>query len=323
MTINGLPEFLRGLGVPKVGRSSQKDSTSPFKLETLRGKRIAIEASGLIHKQNWAAILAVSRQFPFIWLNQAWTMPANDEVLSMFKVMFRSMIKRIQGTGVIPIIVLEGKSPEAKEGTRKKRSEARADALRDAEESRRVPNLLAFQAQLPKAYPPGKAHVIIVRDLAMEMGIETYEAAYEAEGACAALVKHGLCDVALIDDYDIFMYGCKAVIRNMWRNKDGEIEVEGYALRDLLIAMDFQDPNIQDVDSNALARFRLLCALSGNDYSHNIPGLGINRIYDIILKNRIQTYDEACRIEPRFKEIPYAKIVDTIEANAAYSSLSK
>ncbi len=321
MTINGLSEFLRSLGVPKVGRASTRDTEhTPLRLELLKGKRIAIEIPGIIHKQNWAAIHIVSRQFPFIWLNGHWTMPPDEEVLSMFKVTMRAMIRKIQDTGVIPIFVLEGKSPDAKEGTRKKRNEARDEGLKAVDELQRVQNLIAFQKELPKAYPPDRRYSSVAKELLMEMGMQVYEASFEAEGVCAALVKQGICDMALIDDHDIFMYGCKAVIRNLWSNA-GTLEVEGYALRDILIAMGFQDPDVEGEDAKAIERFKLLCILAGSDYASNVHGIGIHTVHKTLLEHGIQTYEEACIVEPRWSTIPYAKIMATIDANASYSLL--
>lgn len=319
MTITGLSEFIRSLGVPKVGRSSTRDNDiAPLRLEMLRGKKVAIEVPGMIYKQNRAAIYAASRNFPFIFMDGIWTIPPESEILRMFKVMFRSMVRKISSTGIIPYFIFEGRSPEAKKGTREKRNASKDEALRSLEELRRVNNLIALQKELYKAYPPDGPHMEIAKEVVLEMGLQVVEASYEAEGVCASLVQKDICDLALIDDYDIFMYGCKAVIRNLWTN-DKTLEVEGYALRDILIATQFQDPKVDGIDDEALERFRLLCILSGSDYAPNVYNMGIHRVYNLLTKNGLKSYDDVCRIDPRYKEIPYTKIIDTMHNNMLYT----
>jgi hypothetical protein len=52
-----------------------------------------------------------------------------------------------------------------------------------------------------------------------ELEIITLRGYHEGEGVCAQLVMdlddpyH--CECAITDDYDIFMYGCPAVLRNL------------------------------------------------------------------------------------------------------------
>lgn len=353
MTIKRLPEYLRSEGVPKMGRRKDEEEV-PLYLNQLRGKRICIDTAGLIYRQNWAAVKHVIKNYTFVYVQNKdqygnplpggyWTRPSDDEIHTMFRVYFNSFVRRIIDSGIIPVFVIEGKAPDMKEATVQERIEfknnleSKADALKGSLE------LSDFKKKLTYAYPPTAKHVEIVLDILKEKGVTTIRAKHEAEGVCAYLVnteyivdENGVkrkfplhCDATLIDDYDIFMYGCRAVIRNL-RSVDpskGYFEVEGYAFDDILYTLGFLPvdengnhiPVSREDKTLAEERFRLMCILSGSDYSKNIPGLGPGKICKMIKKHNIKTYEDACKIEPRFTTIPYAKIIETLERNKEFT----
>lgn len=357
MTIKGLAEFLKNKKVPKEGRTytpkkgirenSQGDMSTPLYLKQLAGKRVAIETAGIIYRQNWAAIKNVLSNYPFILRETGWTKPADHEILSAFKRFFKSHAKRILDSGIIPIFIVEGKSPDMKGITAQKRAETRTSLAEKSDAYKMDIDLETFKKKLNYVYPPGPNHVQAVIDVLQEMGVSVIRAKHESEGVCAFLVnsppEHPLhCDCALTDDYDIFMYGCRAVIRNLrssnvqytpdsipgiGNNKNRNLEVEGYAFRDILYFLGFlpvdEDGKYMIVspeeEQTAEERFRLMCILCGNDYSTNIRNLGPAKICTMIKKYDIKTYDDACKVEPRFTDIPYNKIMETIENNKDYS----
>lgn len=343
MTIKGLAEFLKNRKVPKEGRDIKvKDPKGggippPLYLRQLRGKRVAIETAGIIYRQNWAATKNVIDGYPFMLRETGWTRPADHEILMTFKKYFRSTVRRIIASGIIPIFIVEGKAPDMKEGTVQKRAETRTSLMDKPNAHVMDVDLNAFKKKLMYAYPPGPLHTQAVIDILQEVDATTVRAKYEGEGVCAFLVnsppEHPLhCDCALTDDYDIFMYGCKLVIRNL-RSVGPEVgffEVEGYAFRDILFFLGFLPVDDEgkyitvssEDEKKAEDQFRLMCILCGNDYTNNVRNLGPAKICAMIKKHNIHTYEDACKVEPRFEEIPYYKIMETIDNNREYTILN-
>lgn len=349
MTIKRLAEYLRDQNVPKIGRRNEEDEEVPLYLNQLRGKKVAIETAGVVYRQNWAAVKHVMKHHTFIFVNNPngiggyWSRPADEEVHTMFKVYFRSFVKRIIESGVIPVFVIEGKAPDMKGATIAKRVETKNDLESKADALKGNMDLGEFKKKLGYAYNPGAKHCEIVLEVLKEKGVTTVRARHEAEGVCAYLVNTEFvvdengnkrpfpyhCDVACTDDYDIFMYGCRAVIRNL-RSAEaskGHFEAEGYAFEDILYTLGFLPvdsegnhiPVSQQDRDRAEGQFRLMCILCGSDYSDNIRGLGPAKICAMIKKHKIYTYEDACKVEPKFSAIPYDKIIETIEKNKEFA----
>lgn len=342
MTIKRLAEYLRDQGVPKIGRRSSSDSDHPLYMSSLRGKRVAIEVSGIIYKQNWAAVRHVVNNHPFVCLPTAtggsqWSKPSDDELLYTFKMYFASFVRRIIDSGIIPVFVLEGKSPDMKGTTVQRRSDTRSDQETKANNLRDSMDLEEYRKRLLYSYPPSYKHVDIVLDILKDKGVTVIRSRYEAEGVCAYLVNtHSVldangkecvfphrCDTALCDDYDILgLYGCRTVIRNL-RSTDkshGYFEAEGYTIDDILCTIGFLQQPYSDADREiACKRFQLMCILCGSDYSDNIRGLGPSKICTMMKKHNIITYEDACLVDSRFKAVPYHDIVKTINDNMEFS----
>lgn len=325
MTIKGLSTYLSGKDIPKVGRKNSNDESIPLYLNQLKGKKIAIETACFIYKQNWAAVKHVIDNYPFSLIRENdreyWSRPSNDEVYIIFKAYFRSFIKRLCNTGIIPVFVIEGKSPEMKGITIQKRLGDKKEQSNKIDILKYSKDLYEFKKNLPYAYPPSYKHSEIVIDILKEMNLPTVQAKHEGEGVCAYLVNEETsslhCDAALTDDYDIFMYGCRVVIRNLRsisHDRDN-FEIEGYAFQDILSTLELSQSHGED-------QFRLLCILSGSDYSDNVYGFGPGKICTLIKKYNITSYDDICKINERFLSIPYRDIIDTIEKNKEYTVIT-
>lgn len=318
MTIKGIGDFFKNRGVPHDGRSSDKDPNEPMLLSSLAPLSVAIEMSGIVHKQNMGAVRAVVNSYPFAYNDMSgWSYPSVNEILDMFKRFLKACVKRIVSTGIRPVFVLEGLSPDAKGATAEGRSNERGMMESKPEGLRHRNNLSILKSSLYGAYPPRAGHRVAAKDVLDEMGIEYVMAKYEAEGVCAALVKEGRCQVALIDDYDIFMYGCTMVARNMMTTRNKDIEVMGIALKDILTTIGFLQDGEEDM-TKAAERFSLMCMMCGTDYAENIPQMGPSRIHDLFIKHNIHTYEALCLVDDRFCNMPYECIKDTLRKNMEY-----
>lgn len=330
MTIKNLPEFLRERSIPKLGRDGKNDTSPPFYLNQLKGVRVAIETAGMIYKQNYAAVNSVVERHSYVYVDGVgWSSPSIDEVHTMFKVFFRNTVKNLLATGIRPVFVLEGRSPQLKKNTAKKRADQRATNESKLDAEQKNLNLDAFKSRLRNSYPPNHVQVNISIEVLTELNVPTIRAKHEAEGVCAFLVNtpddHPLhCHCALSDDYDIFMYGCKAVIRGLHKAdpKVGGFEVTGIAYVDILLGLGLlvpaSDVHTDEEFTAAHEKFRLFCILCGTDYSDNVYGFGPAKVLKLITEKNLDTYEKVCAFDERFKAIPYEAILKTMEENLEY-----
>lgn len=346
MTVEGLSEFFKKRAIPMAGRrlKDNASSTQPLLLSFLKGKKVCIEVQGIVHKQTYAAVQRITHSFPYIYVdNMGWAHPPESDVLDMFKIYFRSFAQKILKSGIVPIFILEGKTPPMKMDTVAARRKALEDRKKEFESMKKKTmrsisaiSLNEFKKASECIYAPGSSHVAIVKEILSELDITMIQADYEAEGVCAYLVNNpndsNHCSCALIDDYDIFMYGCKGVMRGLRSLKNlttsgiDYFEVEGYSFSDILetlgliskCSISLSTP-IQSDDEIAIRRFQLICALSSNDYHEGVYGWGPAKIYKLIMKHNIHTYEQICTIEPKFSTVPYQEILGTLKINMGYT----
>lgn len=100
-----------------------------------------------------------------------------------------------------------------------------------------------------------------VQYMLRQFGIPYITGPMEAEAQCAALVDLGLCDGIITDDSDVFLFGGKRVLKNMFNDSK---TVQVFTLHDLERGV-------------GLDRTRLieLAYLLGSDYTPGLEGVGI------------------------------------------------
>lgn len=296
MTIKRLSNLLKARNVPFVGRSNDKDTSTPFYLNSLHGVRVAVEASGIIYKQNAGAANRVIDMHEFTYDN-GWSRPSEDEVLNMFRNFYRGYMTRLVGSGMIPVVIIEGRGPEMKSGTLQQRTMLKANNEEKVETARTCMDLEAYKKRLRNSYFPTSAHVNVAIEEMRKLNITMVRAHREAEGVCAKLVidkndpLH--CSCAIIDDYDIFMYGCTVVVRNLRTASErvGGFEGTAYTHLDVLDKLDLIKKDDDKIDMSdyhmASRRFKVLCILSGTDYHPNIKGIGCVKILNLMLGSTV------------------------------------
>ena len=105
-----------------------------------------------------------------------------------------------------------------------------------------------------------------VKELITNWGYSYYTAKGEADELCAQLVNEKKVWACMSDDTDLFVYGCKRVIKNLSLINETFIM---YTLDDILDAL-----NILSYD-----HFKTLCALTGADYI-NTNGYTFIQLYN-------------------------------------------
>jgi hypothetical protein len=94
-----------------------------------------------------------------------------------------------------------------------------------------------------------------LKRLMREFGVEYIESDGESDLLCAYLVKCGFAQACMSDDMDLFLYGCPVVLRhvNIWHSTGVEYTLDTI-LRDMAVS---------------LHGFKMVCILSGTDYTSN------------------------------------------------------
>lgn len=334
MTVKGLSDFLHKKKLPIVGRRTKDIISTPYYLKQLKGLRVSIETAGIIYNQNWASILYVIGRHRFTYDPiTGWDQPSMNDLLDRFRINMKGFITRLVSSGIIPVFIIEGKSPIAKKQTAQDRSDDKNDSLKEClSHKRNECDIGTYIDKLKYTYYPNAQHAQITIDILIEMNLITLRAHHEAEGVCGHLVYNKddpfHCDIAMCDDYDIFMYGPRVVIRNLRSSSasNGYFEIEGYAFCDILYTLGFIDhPSTQLSDEEmkrVYDRYILFCILCGTDYTDNVYGMGPGKLSILFKKHNIYTFEEICAIDPRFSKIPYHLAINTIKENTKYTILN-
>ncbi|KAI8869173.1 PIN domain-like protein, partial [Ramicandelaber brevisporus] len=225
-------------------------------LDSLRGKRLAVDASIWLH-QFIRAIHGPDGQ------------PAKGaHVVGFFRRLCKLMHYRIK-----PVLVFDGGAPELKRRTLADRKKSRQNAERNAatiagklysvrrQAQADVARLEQVQRQALKAIGDVSTQMTEeVQTLLRLCGIPYIVAPMEAEAQCAKLLQLGLVDGIVTDDSDVFLFGGDQVYRNLFHSKK---HCEHYRATDLERELQF-----------TRERLISLAQILGSDYTVGIRGAG-------------------------------------------------
>lgn len=219
------------MGIKKLNyyvKTHCAQSISVVHLSKLAGKRIAVDASIYLYK-----------------------FESDDTLIeNMF-----NMILLLKHYHVIPVFVFDGKPPPEKKDLlderKMKRQAAQLEYNRLVQEN---PSDLSSIYQLKKQCVfIDKPKVDKVKSLITACGITFIDAVGEADKLCAALVAQNDVWACLSEDMDLFVYGCKRVLRYFSLLKHNVIY---YNTKSILLQLGV-----------TLQEFREICVLSGTDYN--------------------------------------------------------
>lgn len=194
MGIKNLNRFLKD--------NCTKQAIRKIKLENLRGKVIAVDASIYMYRYQTDNAL----------IEQMYT-----------------LLSTMLSNGIIPVFIFDGKPPDDKlELIRKRRMEKKTAELKYNEISNKLENnkdtitieakheLLNELSKLKQQFVRlHSSDILQVKSLLTAYGVMYYESYNEADEVCAYLVKSGKAWGCLSDDMDMFIYNCPYVIRNI------------------------------------------------------------------------------------------------------------
>lgn len=114
--------------------------------------------------------------------------------------------------------------------------------------------------------------VDITHEMALElikicraMNVDCIVAPYEADAQLAYLNKIGIADYVVTEDSDLTLFGCKNILF--------KLDLTGACV--LIESDKFHLAMNCNADKFTMDKFRLMCVLSGCDYTDSLPGIGL------------------------------------------------
>jgi len=195
-------------------------------------------------------------------------------------IFYRNM--NLLSEGLRLIYVFDGKPPELKAGTHRKRGEGRELAKGRYEEARKAEDLVAMKRYSSQLIRLDDEMIRESKELLEAMGICVIQAPGEGESQAAYLNKiDGDIYATVSQDYDSLLFGASRLIRNLGlarkrKTFSGWIEIRP-ELIELERVLNFLEINLD----------QLICLgiLVGTDYNpKGIPGIGQKRALEIVKK---------------------------------------
>ena len=242
-----------------------------IKISDLRGKTVCIDAFNILYQ-----FLTTIRQVDGTPL-----MDKEKRITSHLSGLFYRNINLLS-EGINLVYVFDGKAPELKARTHKKRKTGRDTAAERYEQAKQVEDIIAMRRYSSQLIRVNDEMIKESKELLKAMGIAVVQAPSEGEAEAAYLCKTNKeIYAAVSQDYDSLLFGAPKLIRNLTmarRRKtfSGYVEVNpefielGRVLNSLEINLD-----------------QLICLgiLVGTDYNpRGIPGLGPKKALQLVKK---------------------------------------
>lgn len=241
------------MGIPHLNKffqSNCKNCISTIHLNSLNGKVIVVDISIYLYKFNLSGSI-IDGLYQFITC--------------------------LKEKNITPLFVFDGKAPKIKDATiqrrRKERRLAKEKCLKleqELETASKFEKPIIFEelkAMRKRATGlPSNAYEIAKECINMA-GLTYYQAYAEADALCVKLVQTNVAWACLSEDMDMFVYGCPRVLRNLhlFQNK-----VNFYDFTKILNSIHMN-----------LDTFKIICAVSGTDYTPSNINIGIVKAYQI------------------------------------------
>lgn len=183
--------------------------------------------------------------------------------------------------GIKLVYVFDGKAPELKKKTYKKREESRDIAKERYEQAKQVEDIGAMKSYGSQLIRLNEEMVEESKELLKSLGIEVIQAPGEGEAEAAYLSRKKEVFAAVSQDYDSLLFGAPILIRNLTLARKRKT-VSGY------VEVHPEKIELQSVlDSLGINLEQLICLgiLVGTDYNpKGVPGIGSKRALDFVKK---------------------------------------
>ncbi len=175
-----------------------------IKLEELKGKKIGIDAYNNLY-QFLTTIRGADGE------------PLKDSkgrITSHLSGLFYRTLK-IMNYGIFPLFVFDGKAPEEKAETRRKREAIKTDAEIKYKEALEKGDLEEAKKYASRTARLTKEMIEESKKLIEYMGLPWIDAPSEAEAQIAVMVQNKEVFASVSQDYDSLLFGCPLLLRNI------------------------------------------------------------------------------------------------------------
>jgi len=183
--------------------------------------------------------------------------------------------------GIEPLFVFDGQRLPIKEETCTHRRESREKAKHDAEILEAHGMIDDAEKKWQQAFVLEQHMETETLDMLVTNNVVCYTSRYESDQCMASLWKQGIVDAVVTEDSDLIAYGVKRCIFKL--KSDGHCEYYGASTEGApepkKRRVDVMLPSLND------EQIAQLCVLSGTDYNENIRGVGIKKVYTMIMQN--------------------------------------
>lgn len=211
-------------------------------LKDFSNLRIAIDFMGYLHASvSIANSSTVAKNKNLVYSTHT---DNQEENLILLLNSLKNYIKSFLDCNVMPVFVMDGKSPALKTETRKIRAEDRKTRLEKTEKLRNEikesysngENVSKDQIEELKKYERHNfdvsPYVLPARHLIESMGIPFIQSNTEAEKTCSLMCADGVVEAIMSKDSDCLTFGAPVIIRKFLRKDDiqslGNVKIEYY-----------------------------------------------------------------------------------------------
>ncbi|KAJ1419684.1 PIN domain-like protein, partial [Ochromonadaceae sp. CCMP2298] len=304
------------MGISDLLRNLQ-DVTTEMHISNFAGMRVAIDASGWMHK----AVYATAED----WVDSNFA----DNQLYVDRLL--NQVKSLQQCKVIPVMVFDGKRNTLKAETNEKRNEIKQSNIENARRllesigkttdasarsKMRAECTKCFQGGLGVTHEMEKACIAGLQ----RCGVEVVVAPYEADPQLAYLCHVGHCDAVLTEDSDILVYSAVSGLAFpvLYKfNPSGSVQVTNLASCGILQATGKvgspagRPDSAEDISRAGRRMFVQMCLLSGCDYSDSIPTVGPQTACQIVARFRDTADDLRLRKICDYFKLSGKRVADT------------
>lgn len=237
-----------------------KEIQQPVSLATFRGKTLAVDTYGWLHRGLVSCAQELCQE-----------QPTRKYVNSVIK-----KVDMLRHFGVEPYLVFDGAYLPTKAETARERRAKRMEAQhRAAQFLQRGDRKLAWKEFMKAAgVTPEMAKSIMVELDAKH--VKYVVAPYEADPQMVYLEKIGAVDGILSEDSDLLVFGCRRLITKL--TDFGECVVIDRA--------DFSRvKKIPQLANYTPTQLRLVAMLAGCDYTKGVPGIGLKTAFTLVWKH--------------------------------------
>jgi 5'-3' exonuclease len=177
---------------------------------------------------------------------------------------------------VRPVLVFDGGALPMKAETNEARRVKRQAYLAQGKQLMEAGNTAAAEQCFRKATSISWDMMRCFQNYLSKEGVEWLVAPYEADAQLAFLSRNGWVDAIVTEDSDLLAFGCGTVLYKL--DKAGQCKQVKFA--DL---GSIAKPAMANFD---LEMFRAMCILSGCDYVKQLPGIGLVKAHELVVRHR-------------------------------------